>query len=145
MSVSRSPSLPSEPRRQRIGDPEALGRNAARTLAVSQGHCWAGMAAVGEIGHHVGVGEAIDARGDLLRTRIWALMRAIAAEARRRGHMDVYAAAVEALGLAAQYEELDSAEDEHRQATGRQASTAAPHLKASAVIHGELLSARSRT
>lgn len=127
-------------RSQKIGQPEKLGRNAARTMAVSQGHVWTGITAAQAVTEITGIGAAVDARGDAIRARIWQHEDAAVDALRRGAYREALAEMHCARGLRAQYEELDAFEDGHRDACGVYAAGAVPHLKASAVIHAALLS-----
>lgn len=129
------------PRTQKVGAPERLGRNAARTLAASQGHVWAAQGANGQVAAHTEVAAHVDARGDAIRARIWAHMDAALAACRRGAPAEAAAELHAARGLRALYEEADAAEDGHRACTARAAGIAGAHLGATVAIHGALLAA----
>jgi hypothetical protein len=129
------------PRSQRIGRPEPLGRNAARTLACSQGHVWLAGGNAGAAREHAQVFAQIDARGDALRARIWRHLDAALAACLRGGASEAVAELHAAQGLRVLYEEADRDEGEHVGAAARLAGNAHEHLGASAALHAALLSA----
>lgn len=130
-------------RTRRIGPPEPLGQNAARHLVRSQGEVWLAKGKTASAAVHATLGDRIDARGDPMRARIWALLHRIAAEAKTRGAYEIHADAAEAIGLAERYEEIDRHLDDHRAECGRAAGEAVLHLARSCKTHAELLAGKA--
>ncbi len=129
------------PRTQKIGAPERLGRNAARTVAHSQGHVWSATADTAEIRAHTETATAVDGRGDAIRAEIWRHTDAALAACLRGAIAEAVAELHAARGLRVLYEEAEAYEDDHRACTAAQAAGAAVHLSASARDHELLLSA----
>ena len=66
MSVAAATIVPrAAPPRRRIGAPERLGRNAARTLVTSQGHVMQARGGVVAAVDHANIGSAVAARAHL--------------------------------------------------------------------------------
>ena len=87
--------------RQRIGTCEALGRNAARTVAKSQGHVFASLAGTGAVQEHASVQEIIDRRGDTLMAAHRAGLSRAAELAKRAGAYEVHSLLVDLIASAA--------------------------------------------
>ena len=85
----------------------------------------------------------VDREGDAVRARIWRLVWSAADLSKRAGAYEAHAALVEAIGLAARYDELDEAEGGHDAPIVGYAEATRSELKTASDIQTALLGGRT--